>query len=399
LGDMLKGVQDMFGGGKDKKDPSDFDDDGLIDSDHAEAIKALKTLTVENIKRRYLPRLPRAILHQNVEFAPSAKEGDDAVTLDFQDRAAKRFAKDAELKAHDIDFSFLDATMLGQKFTISNWWIVKCGFDGKDTTMVFDTGAASMIVLDQKFANSLDIGASLTIQVKGVGESESTFGLVNSYNVAGQEFTEEYGAIVLDLAALSDQIGALSNLGIKVETPSGLLGLPYAMRHKSMVVNNLTKKISFVPYTAEEIKEVEFNPYESNSLVVEAVKKTWDGSAGSTGFLGEPLNLVDWPEEAAEGGGVVVTQVRKGSGAEKNGLEKGDLILAIVGDPNDPSSEEQEPVTDYDSLKLFAAYVGKGQTWSLLIKKKRSGKKIVQDFELGPVKSSKIVIPKRYKKE
>ena len=59
-----------------------------------------------------------------------------------------------------------------------------------------------------------------------------------------------------------------------------------------------------------------------------------------------------------EDGGVYITEVRPGSAAEKAGLRKGDVILAVANKPVDPDGNYEEPGHRQDSLQPSHQYPG-----------------------------------------
>ena len=72
--------------------------------------------------------------------------------------------------------------------------------------------------------------------------------------------------------------------------------------------------------------------------------------------------------------GVYITEIRPGSAAEKSGLRKGDVILAVGGKPVDPDGNYEEPgigKIPFSHITNTLAHVGDTVNFSILREGKR----------------------------
>src|SRR5690606_18445670 len=118
-------------------------------------------------------------------------------------------------------------------------------------------------------------------------------------------------------------------IGLKSPKPQGIVGLPFALRYRKMSYNFKDRQLSFIPYTEAELATRTIDPHEGEGFLMEATQNARKGEEGKPGFDGQPLDVRQWPEEDVKKG-LVVHNVEAGSDAEREGLEAGDLIVAIV---------------------------------------------------------------------
>jgi C-terminal processing protease CtpA/Prc len=131
---------------------------------------------------------------------------------------------------------------------------------------------------------------------------------------------------------------------------AGIIGLPVATRYKKMTVDCVEKLITLTPYGKDEANEI--NPVEQEGQQREAVIRTWQGKAAKCEFDGESVQLDEWEKLGLKEGGMRVTSV---SGeAEKAGLKVGDIITAVVGEPNEKGEKQDMPVRGSSSLVVWA---------------------------------------------
>ncbi len=304
-----------------------------------------------------------------------------------------------------LKFKMVEAKvpLLGEVVIVSLWF-TEMEVDGRTMSVIFDTGAMPFVVLDQKEADALDLGRSYDLPISGVGSGVGTMGIVNSLKVAEFEEFVENPATVLDLESAFGQLhdnpvmGLLRFFNIEVPKPVGILGLPFALRYRSMTVDYSTMTLSFEPYTDAELKRRTIDPGEETPILLQSVKNTWEGTAGAVGFEAHDLDFELWEAEGIQGG-LVIESVEKGSGAEKAGLVKGDIVYAIMQpDPSDPKKEIEAPLRGASSAVVYAAAAGAGDTWTLKVKKKAGGERIAVELTLG-LYEGEIDIPERYSKK
>lgn len=290
------------------------------------------------------------------------------------------------IAAIETEFTMLEINnpMLGGGLVIASLWFVDMKVNDKPAKMLFDTGASSLLVLDKAYGNTCDVGTSMTFPVTGLGEADATMGIASSFVLSSHSESGRIPAIVMNLAETFSQLDGITELpligpilkllGVKSPSLKGIVGLPFAMRYRSMLVDYERMKLVFVPYTAEDAKAdpAPEDPRANDPELVAAVEKTWKGEGGMLGLEASSLKFEAWEEYGLDGGLVVKALAADGA-AQKAGIQAGDIIayLDTRSIPGvDPKKLEMEghaalkdgmlPMRSMASAAILAAHAGAG---------------------------------------
>jgi|GEM_PF-6959256 len=328
-----------------------------------------------------------------------------------------RAALKASKRSVTLDLRMLETGgdgMLGQMFemlggapVLDPHWFVDIEIDGEKTEIIFDTGAMGLFALDLAYADGRDLGRSFSIPVTGVGENTAYMGLVKSFAVSSHREEGEFGAACLDLSALDFEKMAEAQpmlkmlMPKKLPKPAGLLGIEFARRYRFMTVDHSLMQITFDPYSAEDLASIDIDAPDEEAMVVDAIKQTWAGNGAALGFDGESLPIEDWEEYGVEGG-LRVTGVESGSGADQAGLKAGDVILTVigegpVGDDGEAGEEVEQPIRGMATAAFLAAMAGSGETFAANVRR-TDGRVERMEWVLSAY-TGKMVIPERYRAE
>lgn len=240
-------------------------------------------------------------------------------------------------------------------------WFMEAKINGKRHTMFFDTGASSLCVLDAKAAKKLKVPTSFSFGVKGVGESTASEGMLENLEIGGYT-VQEPTCSVMDLSNALAQLEMLGN------DCAGIIGIPIATRFKRMIVDGEARRVTLEPYAADEANPVD--PLATEEMFREAVIRTWNGQASTLGLEGDSIELDDWAKYGLEQGGMIVTEMTKGGAAEKAGLKKDDILVAVVGaDVDEAGAPVDMPVRGSSSLVVWACNVDPGTEVVLRIRR------------------------------
>jgi hypothetical protein len=367
----------------------------------------------------------------------AAQKADDKKPADAAKADAAKSAH--KLESMDVKFKLVEATLpiFDSSLVIVDLYFVDMTIDGKKAKMIFDTGASSLLVLDRKFADKIDLGHSFTFPVTGLGQGIATMGVVNDFKFGTHRETRENPAIILDLEKTFGQFEQMRSMmdnplfkmmGLELPTPVGLAGLPFAMRYRSMKVDYETGKMHFTAYEnapkpSDGGPGARPDPTEGDAFMLTATKNSWAGKAGDWGFESTPLPIEDWKEKGIKGG-LVVDSVTEGGAAETAGIAKGDIVYEFLNDiepqaahmgdlpqskdaPKDGAKEpakdpaknpaekpEFVPLRGAAEASMIAAFAGKGRAITVKVKKKDGTEKTLT-VTLGAIKDD-VKTPKRY---
>ncbi len=336
-----------------------------------------------------------------------------------------------EIDSMEVDFkmSEFNIPMLGGGMVLINLWFIEMTVDDKPVKMIFDTGAAPLLVLDRATADELDLGSSFTVPVTGLGEADATVGVVNKYRFGVHRESREVPTVIMDLSEtfgqfddMAKMLGPMGQLfNLEIPKPVGLMGLPFALRYRSMTVDFNRMKMIFTKYNAEDLEKPELlpAPTRDDSVMVEATKRTWAGNGGSFGMSGKSLKFETWKEHGIEGG-IVVDSVVEGGAADRAGIKAGDVLALLstksMGDrakslmeepaPKSDSMPEWTPIRAMSSLNSIAAWLGANTTVEVQIwRAAEGGGKDEEGILKGGLErrtltldaiTKGIVVPKRY---
>lgn len=273
---------------------------------------------------------------------------------------------------NSFPFRMIDAQIpLVGDIVIGTLMFTDIDVNGTTIPVLFDTGAATALVLDQGKARDLDTGEALSLTVSGVGTSTASLGIARSMTIGSAIDTSHTPAILMGLEEL---FSALNNpimqmLGAKNLDAKGIVGLSWCMNYRTMTFDNLGRRISFEPYTSADRPKHMAGSTSSRDLLAGAVKNAWSGTAGDLGFEASSLSEMDKLLEVREGG-LIVRSVAADGPANMAGLERGDLITHF--EVIDGETVVQEVAAGADELAFYLAYMGSGQRVRLKVERKRS---------------------------
>jgi hypothetical protein len=336
-----------------------------------------------------------------------------------------------DLESMEVDFKMSEARipLVQGSIVLVNLWFVEMAVEGKPVTMIFDTGAAPLLVLDRATADGMDLGTSFTVPVTGLGEADATMGIVNNFRFGGHRERREVPAVVMDLSETFGQFAEVKNmlgpigqfLNISLPTPHGLMGLPFALRYRSMTVDYNRMKLVFTKYTADDLDNPETlpAPTQDDAVIIDAVKKTWAGNGGSFGLNGKSLKFETWKSHGLDGG-IVVETVVEGGAADRAGIKPGDVLALLstkaMGEAAKALAEESKsesdqlpewiPVRAMSSANSIAAWLGAGTSVEVQVWRaseeggkdedgKLNGKLHLRELKLDGITEG-VVVPKRY---
>ena len=290
----------------------------------------------------------------------------------FGDEKKTETAPAKPTDAMSFKYRHMELDMGLGKMELAALWFINVEINGQVREMFFDTGASTLCVMNLSVAEEMKLATSYSYGVKGLGEGTTSEAMLDSIKLDTLTVSEPTCSVMDLSAALSqmEMVKQIADMLPKRMRPAGLdcagiIGLPVATRYKKMTVDCVEKLITLTPYGKEEANEI--NPVEQESQQREAVIRTWQGKAAKCEFDGESIMLDDWKKLGLKEGGMRVTSV---SGeAEKAGLKVGDIITAVVGEPNEKGEKQDMPVRGSASLVVWACLQDIGSKHTFKIKR------------------------------
>ncbi len=295
----------------------------------------------------------------------------------------------------ELDFKMLELNnpLLGQDIVLVPLWFVEAEIEGKKEDFLFDTGASMLWVLEKGFAQELELEGIFDFSVYGVGKGEASMAKIQGFRLGTLEEKDEKPATIIELPEAFQQFETLAEnpllklFNLSLPTPRGLMGLPLALRYRSMKVDFEAMKLHFEPYAEDQVPTE--NPFQEEAFILGALDNVLAGKAAGLGFSARTIEIDAWETYGLKDGGIMVTQIEAGGNAERAGLQVGDIIYAFVDMDLPQSERKQEAFRDMTGAALYAAYQGTGATWQLKIQKNDGQKQDLLFVLEEPLRSSK----------